>query len=432
MIALLRDTVAGLTSGTAYATSVAGFDLAFMLFLLATAAYMIYLAARKDVWWKIGFGASSVAALSMTLALILRWVAAGWDHPPFTNLYESLVFFAWGIVVFYLFVEWKYKIRLAGAFIVPLACVTMGLASLSPSKEIEPLVPALQSIWLHLHVAVASIGYAAFLAAFAFAVLFFLKDRVSLKWFLVTASAFVIFAVLAASRGAVLPAANFYFDLPEMTGMGVHTGKVPLPGVGPLLLLAMLAALAAFIQSVSDIVRKKNETSSLAFTLFLVVFGVMTAALIWLLVQTHRVPHAHLGNNPYAFAMLVIAWLMSLMVVIFHLRYEAILNALPEVKIIDRLTYNTIMIGFPLMTLVIITGAIWANKAWGRYWGWDPKETASLVTWGIYLLYLHTRLTQGWQGRRSMIIAVIGFVSVVFTYLGVNLLLSGLHAYATG
>jgi cytochrome c-type biogenesis protein CcsB len=90
------------------------------------------------------------------------------------------------------------------------------------------------------------------------------------------------------------------------------------------------------------------------------------------------------------------------------------------------------MVGFPLMTLVIVTGAIWANKAWGRPWGWDPKETASLVTWIIYLLYLHTRLTQGWTGRRSNLVAIVGFLSVVFTYLGVNLLLSGLHAYATG
>jgi len=84
---------------------------------------------------------------------------------------------------------------------------------------------------------------------------------------------------------------------------------------------------------------------------------------------------------------------------------------------------------FPFMTLILITGAIWAHEAWGRYWGWDPKETTALVTWLIYAAYIHARRTRGWAGRKAAAISVLGFFSVLFTYLGANLVLSGLHSY---
>jgi cytochrome c-type biogenesis protein CcsB len=100
-------------------------------------------------------------------------------------------------------------------------------------------------------------------------------------------------------------------------------------------------------------------------------------------------------------------------------------------EMLDEISYKSIMIGFPLLTLGIITGAVWANEAWGTYWGWDPKETWSLITWFIYAAYLHARYTRGWSGKRAASISIFGFLAVIFTYLGVNLLLSGLHAYAS-
>jgi cytochrome c-type biogenesis protein CcsB len=97
---------------------------------------------------------------------------------------------------------------------------------------------------------------------------------------------------------------------------------------------------------------------------------------------------------------------------------------------LDEITYKAIAIGFPIFTLGgLIFGAIWADQAWGVYWSWDPKETWSLITWFFYAFYLHARLMRGWRGNKVAVVAVLGFVAVVFTYLGVNLLLSGLHAY---
>ncbi len=108
----------------------------------------------------------------------------------------------------------------------------------------------------------------------------------------------------------------------------------------------------------------------------------------------------------------------------------ALAKRLPSLKVLDDLNYQALKFGFPLLSLGIITGAVWAEYAWGRYWGWDPKETWSLITWFLYAAMLHQRLTVGWRGRKAAIMAIVGFLAVLFTFLGVNLLLPGLHTYS--
>ena len=108
----------------------------------------------------------------------------------------------------------------------------------------------------------------------------------------------------------------------------------------------------------------------------------------------------------------------------------ALTSLFPSLDSLDELAYKTIVVGFPLLTIGIVTGAAWANYAWGSYWSWDPKETWSLITWFVYAIFLHARVTRDWRGRRTAILSILGFVAVVFTYFGVNYLLSGLHSYA--
>ena len=103
---------------------------------------------------------------------------------------------------------------------------------------------------------------------------------------------------------------------------------------------------------------------------------------------------------------------------------------LPKTRTLDDIAYKSVMVGFPILAAGIALGAYWANSAWGRYWGWDPKETSALVTWLIYGIFLHTHSLHGWTGTRSMIVLVIGFTAVLFTYFVVNLWVSGLHSYA--
>ncbi|PLX78248.1 MAG: c-type cytochrome biogenesis protein CcsB [Desulfuromonas sp.] len=133
------------------------------------------------------------------------------------------------------------------------------------------------------------------------------------------------------------------------------------------------------------------------------------------------------------FAVAAIAGVMYLMQerMLKSKRFSALYYRMPSLDILDSINYKCLTFGFPLMTMGIISGAIWAHSAWGGYWRWDPKETWALITWFIYAALLHARLSVGWRGRRAAILAIVGFLCVLFTFLGVNFLLSDLHSFRT-
>lgn len=138
---------------------------------------------------------------------------------------------------------------------------------------------------------------------------------------------------------------------------------------------------------------------------------------------------AFLGNAAFA-----LAFGTGLMYLIQerHLKSKhlgGLFQRLPSIQMLDEVNYKLISLGFPLLTLAIITGALWAQNAWGSYWRWDPKEVWSLITWFIYALVIHARLTARWRGRRAAILSIVGFISVIFTFFGVNMLLKGLHFF---
>lgn len=276
------------------------FNITTILFLVSTLLFFVYLVSKNS---SIGLGASLVAFLGWgieTVAIILRWKESydmGHGHAPLSNLYESVVFFAWTIVLIYGILEMKYKYRVVGAFVMPFALLGMAWAQLGLHSGIEPLVPALQSNWLLYHVITCFLGYAAFAVACGISIMYLIKAR---------------------AEG----------DAPATT--------------------------------------------------------------------------ASAGS---------------------------VIGMFPSIRILDDLNYKAIMIGFPLLTLGIVTGAAWANYAWGTYWSWDPKETWSLIVWFVYAAFLHARITRGWVGKRAAWLSIIGFAATIFCYLGVNLFLSGLHSY---
>jgi cytochrome c-type biogenesis protein CcsB len=240
------------------------------------------------------------AWLIQTGGLTLRWIESyqmGIGHAPLTNMYESVVFFSWTIIIFYLILEWKFKTKVIGAFAVPFAFLAMAYASVSSdiTKSISPLVPALQSNWLIAHVVTCFVGYAAFAVAAALGIMYLFKSKTS---------------------------------------------------------------------------KTEDDLSSMP-------------------------------------------------------------GRLPSLKVIDDIIHKTMVFGFIWLSAGIITGAIWANSAWGTYWSWDPKETWSLITWFFYAITLHARYTRGWSGIKIALLAIFGFASVIFTYYGVNFLLSGLHSYGS-
>jgi len=267
-------------------------------YLFSTLLYVGLLVFKAP---KLGTAATwftAVAWIIQTAGMGIRWVESyqmGIGHAPLTNMYESVVFFAWTIVILYLAIEWKFKTRIIGAFAIPFAFLAMAYASFSTdiSKTISPLVPALQSNWLIAHVVTCFVGYAAFAVAAALGIMYLVKG------------------------GA-----------------------------------------------------REDES-------------------------TFR-------------------------------------GSLPERAVLDDITHKTMVFGFIWLSAGIITGAIWANSAWGTYWSWDPKETWSLITWFFYAITLHARYTRGWSGMRIAYLSIFGFLSVLFTYYGVNFLLSGLHSYGSG
>lgn len=147
----------------------------------------------------------------------------------------------------------------------------------------------------------------------------------------------------------------------------------------------------------------------------------------WLPIHTFL---AFLGNAAFA-----VACGIGIMYLIQerHLKSKhlgGLFQRLPSIQVLDEINYRLISLGFPLLTLAIITGAMWAESAWGTYWRWDPKEVWSLITWFVYAIVLHARLTAGWRGKKAAILSIIGFLAVLFTFFGVNLLLKSLHIFS--
>jgi len=277
-------------------TSSMFFNITTVAYFAAMVLFIAYLVSRSRVVSLIATAAAWGGFIANSAAILMRWLEAknmGYHQAPLSNLYESVVFFAWSTLLIYLLMDFKYKQRAVGAFVMPFAFLGMAWAQLGLNAEIQPLVPALQSNWLTYHVITCFLGYAAFAVACGASIMY----------------------LLTANRPA-------------------------------------------------------TETS----------------------------------GKPSLF---------------------------PSSKVLDDINYKAIMIGFPLLSLGIITGAAWANYAWGTYWSWDPKETWSLIVWFIYAAFLHARFTRGWVGKRAAWLSIIGFGATIFCYLGVNLVLSGLHSYGS-
>jgi len=274
--------------------------LSIVTFVYCLAAFL-YIAAwvfkKKELavaatWVTIAALVGNVAGLGMRWHESYQIGDGSYGHAPLSNLYESLVFFAATIALIYLVVEYNYKNRTLGAFVMPIAFLCMAYASFGTMNKIQPLIPALKSNWLIAHVITCFFGYAAFAISFGVSLIFLLKDRS----------------------------------------------------------------------------QDNNEDAGHSF--------------------------------------------------------------LPSVALLEELTHQMVTFGFLFLTIGIITGAVWANSAWGSYWTWDPKETWSLITWFVYASLLHARFARGWGGQRIAYLSIIGFMAVLFTYFGVNYL-PGLHSYGS-
>nr|QXM17890.1 heme attachment to plastid cytochrome c [Chaetoceros laevisporus] len=297
-------------------------NIVFGVLLFSMTIYWISLSFFKQTnnLVQIGRISSLIANFLLFFILASRWIIAGYF--PLSNLYESLLFLTWTLLTIYLYLENKTKSKLMGAILIPVALLITGFANLTLSPDMQkasPLVPALQSNWLMMHVSMMMLSYATLIMGSLLCILFLVISK--------------------------------YQDVDLQL---VDESSLPLYNV-------MLDYYEAKLFSPSD------EISEL--------------------------------------------------------------GKLKLLQSLDNWSYRIIGLGFPFLTIGIIAGGVWANEAWGSYWSWDPKETWALITWIVFATYLHSRITKGWEGKKTAVLGGLGFFVIWICYLGVNFLGKGLHSY---
>ena len=300
-------------------------NIVFLSLFLAVLSYWISVTFPKlKITNKLGFTNVFISNLFISIILGWRWIENGYF--PLSNLYESLLFFTWGITFVTLLVETATSLLLIGAVTTPLSMFIIGFATLSlpdGMQKAAPLVPALKSNWLMMHVSIMMFSYSTLIIGSLLS---------------------IVFLVLTQGKQVSLKGSS----------IGVPVDL------------------------------KSNENTP------------------------------EIRNNT------------SINIAMDEGILEKKLSLLES---LDNLSYRIIGLGFPLLTIGIIAGAVWANEAWGSYWSWDPKETWALITWLVFAAYLHTRITRSWEGKGPAVLASIGFIVVWVCYLGVNFLGKGLHSY---
>lgn len=391
------------------------FSLLFFLMLLYWGQAALFSYTRYK---KLSDSVFYLSLLSLTSVLVLRWIESG--HFPISNLYESLLFLSWSVLLSQLVLESsnsgqrhtntkalskmslvdahlfeqratrlkrhntesKESLDLVGVILSPLALTSCAFAFLYLPKEMQKataLVPALQSNWLMMHVTVMILSYAALLCGSILSMAFLLIN------FLARAD--------SQSCTARETPHSFAFD-------GTRFRKITQS-----VLRTLRAMTLGSINGALPTLLKYQESSASALSAEpLTAFDSADTVDTY---ESRDVQSAH--TQPH--------------------QIDLFNSQMHLCERLDNYSYRMLGLGFPLLTVGILSGAVWANSAWGSYWSWDPKETWALITWLVFAMYLHARITRGWSGKRAAMVATAGFFVVWFCYLGVNLLGTGLHSY---
>jgi cytochrome c-type biogenesis protein CcsB len=408
----------------------------------AGALYLGFGVTGTDSYIKFASFVTWAGLIANTAAVAHRWYEAG--HPPFASLYEMLLSFVWTLAALTLIAEKRYGVKVIGTVTMPVAIVGVVLMQLLRS-EVRPLVPALQSTWLHVHVTLAMLAYAACALSFALAMMFLIQDKMKTETFLAATSMFTV-GIYAAILARFERWGGFNvvaWDAENKTEVFISRGVrlfVTIPDLGWLMLLVMAAVAAPLVLYLLAQLKKNDNFLSLANRAVFISILLQALALLFFILRTRDGQYPSLdaeglyatalAGSPFILSALVGGIFANLLYLLLLWRREDLERLLPDTENLDRITYKTICIAFPLLTLMIAAGAFWANRAWGSYWNWDPKETWAAITWLVYAGYLHMRITRGWRGRRAAYFAILGFAVVMFTFFGVTYLLPGLHAYA--
>ncbi|MGG6447410.1 c-type cytochrome biogenesis protein CcsB [Pseudobacillus badius] len=380
----------------------------FILYLIATFLFGGAIHPKKENehqemnrWGKLGITVTVIGFIAQLGYFFTRWAAAG--HAPVSNMFEFITFFSMMLVGALIIIYFLYRLAVLGVFALPIALIIIAYASMFP-REVSPLIPALQSDWLKIHVTTVAAGEGILAISFIAGLVYLIKTIDHSKRSKQTFWLEVIMFSLVTVMGfiAVTTAFTFYdyeakFEYLTKEGKPAQeTFTIPAlvgPNEGKLFSkekFEPIADMPAFINA------KKLNT-----VIWSLGVGVLLYALIRLIVRK---------------------------------RIGVLIQPLTKninTDLMDEVSYRSVLIGFPVFTLGgLIFAMIWAQIAWTRFWGWDPKEVWALITWLFYAAFLHLRLSKGWHGEKSAWLAVIGFVIIMFNLIAVNLVIAGLHSYA--
>lgn len=411
-------------------SSIAFFS-AFAIYCASFLIFVLAIAGRKwsnrdpqlhtKRWGRVGLAGSIIGLTAHLTYFITRWVGGG--HIPTSNMFEFMAFLALMTAAAFIVIYLIYRAAVLGAFAMPVAVVIMAYASVFP-QEVQPLVPSLNSIWLKIHVTMAAAGEAFFAVGFAAGLMYLLRtvdftSKAKMARRAQRGIEFTLFVVLV-----IIAFVSTFFSFQASGYRAEFTQQVTVKdSVGN-----KTTRTEHVVYTFPPIV-KPYQSETVAIQPYLGMDKPLLSAPFWM-------NGVNAGRKLNTVVWSILAGLILYGAIRLVLRKplgQAIHPIMDGVdpEDLDEISYRAIAIGFPIFTLGgLIFAMIWAHYAWGRFWGWDPKEVWALIVWLFYSAYLHLRLSRGWMGSKSSWLSVIGFLIVMFTLIGVNLIIAGLHSYA--
>ena len=390
---------------------------AFMCYLVATFLFggaikpsKAHVPTRAAKWGKLAIVITIIGFLSHLGYFITRWMYTG--HAPVSNMFEFTTAFAMFLVFSFIIIYFMYKVSALGVIALPIALLIIGYAAMFPS-ETSPLVPSLQSDFLAVHVITAALGQSILAISAVAGIVYLLKavdvktkskERFWLETVMYVCVLVVGFVIASVTFNAMGVERSYQFTNNE-GNVTVETYNMP---------TLFMFKDAVQVEKVDNQYVETAE-QNLGFIQLPPLFDSRQFTIVtWSIL---------FGSILYGLLRLIGRRSISAMI-------QPLVKKV-DLTLVDEIGYRSVLIGFPVFTLgALIFAMMWAQIAWGRYWGWAPKEVWALITWLFYAAFLHLRLSKGWEGKKSAWLAIVGFAIVMFNLVAVNLIIAGLHSYA--
>ncbi len=414
------------------------FWIAFFAYLAGFLFYSLFLAFKNEIFAKLGLYAMIAGFFPQTAAFIVRWILV--DHVPLSNMYEYMALMSWMAVLSLFIILYRYKKPIFGSFIAPAVFMLMVTASMLPKDISQALMPALQSYWLTIHVTLAALGSGSFAVACAVSFVYLLKKSSENEGNIFESNKSVSIAVFST---LIFPVIFTFFGklagfLPEQSEFIVTLGDSSVRNLGWLasglgLALPISAILWTVLYGYSTKGKEGQKHGIALFTLSII--SILIAGLVSGFIVKSGIVQLSQKSAWKIFEFLSVIWVSAVIVFfpIYFLVGKRAFVFLRNLKIntdlLDEINYKTVSLGYPLYTVgALFAGAIWAEQAWGQFWGWDPKEVGALIIWLFYSGFLHARRQYNWRGNRAAILSVFGLLMILLSFFG-NYFFGGQHAY---